>query len=389
MRQTGLRSRRSRYWPGFGRRHGLRGDKDAPAAEEDSLPWPSPASTIGLGGFAMNGPDLKEARYWTKTEAGRVRCQLCPHGCRIAEGEVGLCRVRKNVGGTLFSTNYGRISAAHLDPIEKKPLFHFYPGSLILSLGTVGCNLACSFCQNWAIGHTGDTAGTRSLPPEGAVAMAQAEPGNIGLAYTYNEPFIWYEYVLETAELAKAEGLRNVLVTNGYVQEEPLRRLMPLIGAMNVDVKSMNDKFYRELCRGQSRPPRRTVEIAKEYDCVVEVTNLVIPNWNDSETDLRALVDWVASVDPEMPLHFSRYRPDHQLREPPTPADTLLRAREMARERLSYVYIGNLWRGGGENTECPNCGSAVVERQGFSVFKTVLQDGKCGSCGARIPIVAS
>ena len=182
-------------------------------------------------------------------------CLLCPHGCRIAEGQVGLCRVRKNVGGALFTLNYGRISAANLDPVEKKPLFHFYPGSVILSVGTVGCNLACSFCQNWAIAQTGEVDGTRSLSPERAVALAASEPGNIGLAYTYNEPFTWFEYVLETAELARARGMKNVLVTNGYVQEEPLRRLLPLVDAMNVDVKTMSERFYRELCRGRPEPP--------------------------------------------------------------------------------------------------------------------------------------
>ena len=337
----------------------------------------------------MNDLGLKEALYWERTETGRVLCLLCPHGCRIADGQVGLCRVRKNVGGSLFSLNYGRVSAVHLDPVEKKPLFHFHPGSLILSLGTVGCNLACSFCQNWTIAHTGDTAGTRLLSPEHAVAMAQAEPGNIGLAYTYNEPFIWYEYVLETAERARASGLKNVLVTNGYVQEEPLRRMLPLIDAMNVDVKSTRQEFYRELCRGTPEPPRRTVEIAKECGCLVEVTNLVIPNWNDGEEDLRALIDWVAGVDPNMPLHFSRYHPDYRLAEPPTPAETLFRARELAREKLRYVYVGNLWRADAENTDCPSCGQTVIARQGFAVLSRAVKDGKCEACGADLPIIGT
>jgi len=337
----------------------------------------------------MNDVGLKEALYWEKTETGRVLCQLCPHGCRIADGQVGLCQVRKNVVGTLFTLNYGRISAANLDPIEKKPLFHFYPGSLILSLGTVGCNLACSFCQNWSIAQTGDTTGTRPLTPEHAMKMAQSEPGNIGLAYTYNEPFMWYEFVLEAAELARAADLKNVLVTNGYVQEAPLRQMLPFIDAMNVDVKSMSERFYRELCRGKPEPPRRTVELAKEYGCEVEITNLVIPNWNDTEQDFRALVDWAASVDQNLPMHFSRYHPDYRLAEPPTSAQTLLRAREIAREKLNYVYLGNLYPPEGENTDCPSCGRTVIARQGFAVTAVSVVDQKCGFCGFGIPIVGT
>lgn len=337
----------------------------------------------------MSDVGLKEALYWEKTETGRVHCQLCPHECRIAEGQVGLCHVRKNIGGALFSLNYARVSAAHLDPIEKKPLFHFYPGSVILSLGTVGCNLACSFCQNWSISQTGDTTGTRPLSPEQAVQLAQSEAGNLGLAYTYNEPLIWYEYVLETSTLARAAGLKNVLVTNGYVQEAPLRQLLPFIDAMNVDIKSLRERFYRELCRGKPDPPRRTVEIAKEQGCLVEVTNLVIPNWNDSDADLQDLVDWVASVDPEIPLHFSRYHPAYLFTEPPTPADTLLRARELAREKLPYVYVGNLWRGEGENTECPNCGKIVIARSGFVVSRVSVTHGACDFCGTALPLVGT
>jgi pyruvate formate lyase activating enzyme len=330
---------------------------------------------------------MKEALYWEKAEAGRVHCLLCPQGCRIAEGQQGLCRVRGNVQGTLRTLNYGRVSAAHLDPIEKKPLFHFYPGSVILSLGSTGCNLACSFCQNWAISQ--QDGGTKRMTPEEAVALAEREPENIGIAYTYNEPFIWYEFVLETAKLARAGGLKNVLVTNGYVNEGPLREVLPFIDAMNVDIKSVREEFYHELCRGRAEPPRRTVEIAKQAGCLVEITNLVIPNWNDSDDALAGLVDWAAGVDPEMPVHFSRYHPDYKLTEPPTPPETLLRAREMARKKLHYVYVGNMWGGEGEDTNCGNCGKPVVERRGFAVSRIRVVGGHCELCGGRVPIVGT
>ncbi len=335
----------------------------------------------------MTRSGLKEAAYWEEGEGGRVHCMLCPNDCRIADGQTGLCRVRQNVQGVLRTLNYSRVSAVNWDPIEKKPLFHLQPGANILSLGTVGCNLACAFCQNWSISQA--TGGTRRMTPEEAAQLAAGQAGNIGIAYTYNEPFIWYEFVAETARLVKDAGLRNVLVTNGYVSEKPLRDLLPYIDAMNVDIKSMAADFYRELCHGKSEPPRRTVEIAYEAGCLVEVTNLVIPNWNDSEEDIEALIDWVASVGTDVPLHFSRYHPNHKFTEPPTPAQTLLRAREMALEKLDYVYVGNVWGGDGENTLCPSCGKTVVERRGFSVLRTAVEDGKCEFCGGEVKIVGA
>ncbi len=289
--------------------------------------------------------------------------------------------------GVLRSLNYARVTAVHLDPIEKKPLFHFYPGSNVLSLGTVGCNLACAFCQNWSISQV--AADTRPLSPENAIRAAQAEPDNIGLAFTYNEPFMWYEYMLETAQLARAAGLKVVVVTNGYINEAPLREVLPFLDAMNVDVKSMREEFYHELCRGHADPPRRTVEIAVEQGVLVEVTNLLIPNWNDGEAEIRALVDWVASVNPNIPLHFSRYHPDYKLAEPPTPVETLRRAWEWAREKLPYVYLGNIQGDEGANTVCPGCGKVVVARRGFCVSELSVSGGKCRSCQHEIPILGT
>jgi pyruvate formate lyase activating enzyme len=316
-----------------------------------------------------------------------VHCLLCPHGCRLDRDQTGLCRVRQNVDGSLRSLNYGRVSSVNMDPIEKKPLFHFHPGASILSLGTVGCNLSCAFCQNWSISQ--GEAGTQRLSPEGALELAQRDPRNLGIAYTYNEPFIWYEHVLESAKLARKAGLKNVLVTNGYVNEQPLRELLPYVDAMNVDVKAMSAQFYRELCRAQPEPPRRTVEMAWEAGCVVEVTNLIIPNWNDDEKSLRELIAWVAGIHPSLPLHFSRYHPAHKMTEPPTPPETLFRAREMAMEKLRYVYVGNVGGGDGEDTLCPDCGKVVVQRRAFAVSRVSVSEGRCGFCGGDVAIVGT
>ena len=347
----------------------------------------------------MSQLGLKQAMYWERTDAappssegsqvgtrgGRVHCLLCPHGCRITEGEVGLCRVRQNANGVLCTLNYNRVSAVHWDPIEKKPLFHFHPGATILSLGTVGCNLACAFCQNWSISQT--DCGTQRMTSEEAVELAASQPGNLGIAYTYNEPFVWYEFVIETARLIRQAGMKNVLVTNGYVNEEPLKELLPYVDAMNVDIKSTSPEFYRELCRGRPEPPRRTVEIAHQAGCLVEVTNLVIPNWNDRESDIASLVEWMASVGRDVPLHFSRYHPDHQFSEPPTPTETLTRARQVALEKLDYVYIGNVLDGGGEDTSCPRCKKGVVARRGFGVSQLAVKGGRCEFCGGDVKII--
>jgi pyruvate formate lyase activating enzyme len=328
----------------------------------------------------------KEAMYWEPLSDGRVHCRLCPQSCRISDGSTGICRVRKNTEGKLYSLNYARVCSMNLDPIEKKPIFHFHPGALILSIGTVGCNLSCQFCQNWEISQ-GDVP-TQRLDPQQALSLAAQYPENIGIAYTYNEPFIWYEYVLETAKLARDAGLKNVLVTNGYVEEEPLKEVLPYIDAMNVDVKSMRDEFYRRLCHGKAEPPRRTVEIA-HGKCHVEVTNLVIPGWNDADEDFRELTDWLAGIDSSIPLHFSRYHPDYQMTEPATPEATLRRAREIAGGKLAYVYLGNIMGEGFEDTVCPACRRRVVRRRGFAVLSLEVKDGKCAFCGGPIPITGT
>lgn len=326
---------------------------------------------------------MHEARYY-EVEQGRAQCLLCPFHCRIAEGQTGRCRVREFRDGKLWSRNWGQITSAALDPVEKKPLYHFHPGAPILSLGTYGCNLKCDFCQNWSISQ--ETPSTQSLEPIQAAKLAEKHQadGNIGIAYTYNEPFIWYEFVLETAKLIHDRGMVNVLVTNGMVEEEPLQEVLPYIDAMNVDIKSIRADFYRRLCGGDGQAARRTVEMAFGR-CAVEITNLVIPGENDSEADLIDLFDWAASVSRRLPVHLSRYHPAYKMQAPMTPADALRRAYDLARERLDFVYVGNLHLNGTTDTICPRCGAVAVEREGFSAWPKT-RDGRCASCGEELGI---
>ncbi len=328
---------------------------------------------------------MHEAMYYEKCEQNIAACVLCPHYCKIHDGKAGICRARQNRGGILYAANYGKVSSFGMDPIEKKPLYHFYPGSYILSAGTFGCNFKCQFCQNWQIAH--DDPATHDITPAGLVEMSNEYAGmgypNIGLAYTYNEPFMWYEFVLEAAKLAKDAGLKNVLVTNGSVNEAPLRQILPYIDAMNIDVKSFTENFYKNYCKGSLHPVQRTVEIASQ-ECHVELTTLLIPGLNDDEAEISRLTDWIASLDPDIPLHFSRYFPTYKMDLPSTPLEKLVRARETATEKLRYVYIGNVRSPGTGDTFCPKCGDEVISRLGNSVRGVGLSGRKCSNCGEEI-----
>jgi len=275
-----------------------------------------------------------------------------------------------------------------MDPIEKKPLYHYYPGSWILSLGTVGCNLRCGFCQNWQIAH-GEPP-TVELEPQKAVDLAleqQAKGYNCtGIAYTYSEPFMWYEYVYDTSVLAREAGLKNVLVTNGYVREEPLRKIMPYIDAMNIDVKGFTDQYYKENCVGHLEPVKRTVEIA-QAECHVEITTLLVPGLNDSPEEIMELVDWVSGLNPDLPVHFSRYFPNYQFDLPATPVETMQRAYRIAKEKLAYVYLGNLGDTKTQQTYCPRCGAPVIKRSGYATETVGLEQGACCKCGKPIKVV--
>ncbi len=332
----------------------------------------------------------KEVLFYEKTgKEGRVRCRVCPQLCSIDPGATGVCGVRTNVDGVLYATNYGACASMALDPTEKKPLYHFYPGSTLFSVGSNGCNLSCGFCQNWELSQ--GKVETQYLEPGDLVArareVAESEPSCIGLAYTYSEPFMWYEYVLEAARLARKKGLLNVLVTNGYINPEPLDQLLPYVDAVNIDVKAFTGSFYQEICGGRLRPVLKTVEKAYRNGCHVEVTNLVIPGLNDSKEEISRLVEWLASLGPQIPLHFSRYFPSYRFNLPPTPLETLYEAREIALRRLRYVYLGNVRAEGTGDTTCPKCNRVVISRNGYGVEAQGLAEGKCTMCGTEIDLV--
>jgi len=325
---------------------------------------------------------MQEAMYY-RLYGQKILCSLCPKGCVIGEGQTGFCRVRKNIGNKLYTQNYAACSSCALDPIEKKPLYHFYPGKFILSLGTWGCNFSCTFCQNWQIAQ--DTPNTKLLMPDSAVEMAKRyeSQGNIGIAYTYSEPSVWYEYVLDTAKAVGCAGLKNVLVTNGFINAEPLQGLLPYLDALNIDVKAFNNEFYHTVCAGGLESVKRTVELAASV-CHVEITTLLVPGLNDEMTEIDRLARWLAGISPNIPLHFSRYFPNHKMDRPPTPKSTMKMAQHTAQQYLNYVYLGNLGEDGG-NTYCPHCSQLLIDRSGFQSF--LVDHNKCPQCGNNISII--
>jgi len=331
---------------------------------------------------------MKPARYWTPLEGGAVQCELCPHRCRIAEGHRGRCRVRLNRGGTLFSEAWGHPVALQVDPIEKKPLNHFLPGSRVLSLGTLGCNLSCRFCQNWELSHPDGTGGMRGdeVPP-GDVAQSAADRGIPSVAATYNEPAVWAEYAMDIADACHEQGVRMVAVTSGYFSAASRLDFFRKTDAANVDLKSFRDDFYRRLCGARLGPVLETLEaIRNETACWLEVTTLLIPGENDTDAELDELTAWVAEhLGVSTPLHFSAFHPDGDMRDAePTPPETLRRARERAQANgLLHVYAGNV-RGHPEWTAtwCPGCGARLVDREGFGSQRVgVRANGTCVQCG--------
>ncbi len=329
----------------------------------------------------MNEPH--EARYWRVLDSGKIECLLCPAACKLADRQTGICFGRQNRDGKLVATNYGEIVSMALDPIEKKPLYHFHPGSQILSIGPNGCNLRCDNCQNWQISQ--EHQPTRQVSPEQLVRAAQ-DADSMGIAYTYSEPLIWFEYIYDAATISRELGLKTVLVTNGYINEEPFRELAPLIDAMNIDVKSLNPRFYRDVCKGSLADVLRTVEIAASSGIFVEITNLVITGLNDSDADLQALVDWLARLDRRIPLHFSRYFPQHKMDRSMTPSVRLQRAYDIARAQLDYVYVGNIDLPGTNDTVCPQCGNLLITRSGYRARIVGMTDSHCSRCQRKVDI---
>ncbi len=326
----------------------------------------------------------KEALFYKSLKDGSVRCLLCPKGCVIRDGERGDCKVRLNRSGTLYTLNYETITSMAYDPIEKKPLYHFLPGSYIFSIGTFGCNFFCPFCQNWEISQaTESDVFIRTLSKEELVLYA-GRHRSCGVAFTYNEPSIWYEYIRDTAPMVKEQGLKVVLVTNGYINPLPQRELLPYIDAMNIDLKAFDDDFYVKYTGGHLLPVLRSIERAHDHGVHVEVTNLIITGLNDSYEKIKALIDWIYSLDPALPLHFSRYFPAYKMNLPPTPLSTIEMAYNMAREKLHYVYMGNVLSPEGNTTYCKHCGRPLIERRGYEIISNNIENGRCRFCGEKV-----
>jgi len=331
-----------------------------------------------------------EAYLYEQLEENKVRCNLCSHRCVIKDGRRGLCQVRENEAGILKSLVYGKLIARHVDPIEKKPLFHFLPGTLSYSVATVGCNFRCRFCQNADIAQMpsdrkGTVLGTSCTP--GEVVDAAQRDGCRSIAYTYTEPTVFFEFAYETAKLAHDKGIRNVFVTNGYLTTEALEMIDPYLDAANVDLKAFTDKYYKELCGANLKHVQTTLKSMKSLGTFVEVTTLVVPGLNDDPSELRDLAAFIVQdLGPETPWHISRFHPTYKLTDrPSTPIQTLTMAREIGlKAGLKYVYTGNVPGNPAENTFCYSCGESVIERRGFQVGNLQLKNGRCTQCGAEI-----
>lgn len=327
---------------------------------------------------------LHEALFFEGLEEKKVRCLLCPHRCRLRPGQVGICRVRSNDHGRLYSRNYAEVASIALDPIEKKPLYHFYPGRNILSIGTVGCNFKCGFCQNHQLAHHDPPTTAITAAEMARLALHSVADDSIGLAFTYNEPGIWFEYILDVASLLKELKLKVVLVSNGFMEEKPLRQLLPLVDAINIDVKAFSEGFYRRNCKGRLAPVQKCFEIAASQ-VHVEATTLLIPGENDSEEEMRSLAAWLASLNRHIPLHLSRYHPAYKFTIAPTDPGVMARTRDIAREYLDFVYLGNL--AAENNTYCINCQALLIKRGGYRIDIVNWQEGRCNKCGNKVDYI--
>jgi pyruvate formate lyase activating enzyme len=330
---------------------------------------------------------MKEALFWEKKN-DKIQCLLCPHKCTIAEGKRGLCGVRENRAEKLYSLIYGRASSVCSDPIEKKPLYHFHPGSSVLSFGTVGCNFKCTHCQNWQISQTTPESysfGLERIDCEDILKLAKRYDCK-GVAWTYNEPVIWYEFTYDCSKIAKEHGLYTVYVTNGYINEEPLRELSHYLDAMNIDIKAFKEDFYKNVCSAKLEFVLRTCELAKKLGIYIELTYLIIPGYNDSEIEIENFCKWVLEkLGRDTVVHFSRFYPHYKIEHTaPTSIPTLLKAYELGNKYLDFMYLGNVPHGNYENTYCPKCKELLIERYGFFVERFNLKNSKCTKCDIKI-----
>lgn len=328
----------------------------------------------------------KEAMYYIATPRG-IKCQLCPQACILKEGETGDCKTNVNFKEKLYSITYGNPCAVHIDPIEKKPLFHFLPTSRTYSIATAGCNLACLNCQNWEISQVSPKE-TRnvSLFPSQVVEEAEAYHCK-SIAYTYSDPVAFYEYTYDTAKIARMKGIKNILVSAGYINEEPLRELCKYADAANIDLKSFSNETYEMLNAGTLEPVLNTLKVLKEEGIWLEITNLIVPTWTDDFDMIKKMCDWLFDNGfADTPIHFSRFHPMYKLKQlPPTPESSLRKAREIAREAgINFVYIGNLPGSKAEDTICPSCNEIVIKRRGYSILENSIRDSKCSSCNEKV-----
>jgi len=333
--------------------------------------------------------DLKEASYYTQLENGLVRCELCPNRCLLKPGQRGLCNVRENINGKLYSLVYGQVAALHLDPIEKKPLFHFLPGSKAYSLATVGCNLDCQYCQNWDIAHRKpEEVEAKKMTPEEVVQQAQASGAQV-IAFTYNEPVVWYEYMRDIAQLAHQAGLKTVMITNGYINPQPLKDLLPFLDAVKIDLKAFNQETYAQLIRGRLEPVLEAAKIVKESGTWLEIVHLVVPGYTDDLEEIKQMCSWIKeNLGPEVPVHFSRFWPQYKLRHlAPTAEETVKKARQVCLEAgLNFVYTGNIDDPEGSTTYCPDNHQPLIRRRGYLVEENLVNStGQSPRCPKPIP----
>jgi len=330
-----------------------------------------------------------EASYYERLN-GTIKCFLCPHNCRIADGKTGICKVRKNQDGKLVTETWGRISALHKDPIEKKPLYHFFPGSSILSIGSVGCNMKCRCCQNWQISQVSASEFdfSREFPPDEIVRLAISDKDNIGVAYTYNEPGMWFEYMLAIARLIRMKGLQNVMVSNGYINERPLDDLLTCIDAFNIDLKGFTEEFYKNFTGATLSPVLRSLKKIRQSGCHLEITCLVIPDQNDDPVDFDRMISWIADeLGKNTVFHLSRYHPAYKFGLEPTSVADLEKLLAIAQKKIFHVYAGNIQLKDYQDTRCPNCNNIVVIRAGYYTSKiAVTENGSCKHCGTRVII---
>lgn len=329
----------------------------------------------------------KVAEYYQKRDNKDVRCTLCPHYCYLKEGQYGKCKVRVNIDGELVSMVYGRVEAINFDPIEKKPLYHFYPGSEILSIGTAGCNFNCFFCQNHQLSQRGISlfAKDSGFDKKHLFKMASEREGNIGIAFTYNEPIVFFEYMKSVAKVFKSFDYVTCMISNGYINSPALNELLELIDAFNIDLKAFTKSFYKKYTGGEISPVLKSIESIAQRGNHLELTYLLIPGLNDNIDDFRSMIKWISdhtSVD--TPLHISRYFPGYKSNIPPTNPETLEEFYSLAKAKLNYVYIGNYYKNKGNDTLCPKCGEIQIKRNGYDIDVLLEKNGKCSNCGYKM-----